>query len=124
MADKAKNASETVAAKKARKPYPDRDTRISMADEKIKRLEKINAERRDLIEKTETKLNERKAALAKSEEQLAKVIARREKLADADNKQPRFSNRAAKAAEKAQIDEIKAKLAAQGKTLEDILNLI
>ena len=39
-----------------RKAYPDRDTRIAMAEEKIAQLEKLNAERRELIAKTEAKL--------------------------------------------------------------------
>lgn len=111
------------AEKKARKQYPDRDTRIEMADKKIKQLEKLNADRRDLIEKTEAKLNERKAALKKSEEMLAKVVSRREKLVAAKER-PVGSEaaRAQKAAEKAQLDQLKAKLKAKGMTMDDILN--
>ena len=109
--------------KKARKQYPDRDTRIAMADQKIEQLEKLNAERRALIEKTEAKLNERKAALVKSEEMLAKVISRREKLVVAKER-PVGSEaaRALKAAEKAQLDQLKAKLKAKGMTMDDIIN--
>lgn len=123
MAKKARSSETTE--KKQRKQYPDRDTRIAMADEKIERLTKLNDERRDLIEKTETKLNERKAALEKSEAMLKKVINRREKLIAA-KEAPAGSPaaRAQKAAEKAQFDELKAKLKAQGKTLEDLMNML
>jgi len=106
--------------KKERKAYPDRDTRIAMAEEKIAQLEKLNAERRELIAKTEAKLNARKAALANTEEQLAKAISRRDKLIAAKNRP--VGARAVKSAEKNQIELLKAKLAAQGKTLEDIIN--
>lgn len=119
MPRKVKNAVEAVSEKKERKAYPDRDTRIAMAEEKIAQLEKLNAERRALIEKTEAKLMARKEAIAKTEEQLAKTIARRDKLVAARNKPAGV--RAAKSAEKNQIEQLKAKLAAQGKTLEELL---
>lgn len=121
MPRKANNAAETASAKKERKAYPDRDTRIAMAEEKIAQLEKLNAERRELIAKTEAKLNARKAALANTEEQLAKAVARRDKLIAAKNR-PAAGTRAVKSAEKNQIEQLKAKLAAQGKSLEDLLN--
>lgn len=123
MPKKAKSSE--IVEKKARKQYPDRDTRIAMADEKIERLTKLNEDRRDLIEKTEAKLNERKAALAKSEAMLKKVISRREKLLAA-KEAPAGSPaaRAQRAAEKAQFDELKARLKAQGKTLDDLMNLL
>ena len=123
MAKKARSSETTE--KKQRKQYPDRDTRIAMADEKIERLTKLNDERRDLIEKTEAKLNERKAALEKSEAMLKKVINRREKLIAAKEAPAgSLAARAQKAAEKAQFDELKAKLKAQGKTLEDLMNML
>lgn len=112
---------ENASVKKERKAYPDRDTRIAMAEEKIAQLEKLNAERRDLIEKTEAKLNARKAALAKTEDQLAKAVARRDKLIAAKNR-PAAGVRAAKTAEKSQIELLKSKLAAQGKTLDDLIS--
>lgn len=121
MPRKANNAAETASVKKERKAYPDRDTRIAMAEEKIAQLEKLNAERRELIAKTEAKLNARKAALANTEEQLAKAVARRDKLIAAKNR-PAAGARAVKSAEKNQIEQLKAKLAAQGKSLEDLLN--
>lgn len=123
MSRKAKQAE--IVERKTRKQYPDRDTRIVMADEKIERLTKLNAERRELIEKTEAKLNERKAALEKSEAMLQKVINRREKLIAA-KEAPAGSPaaRAQKAAEKAQFDELKARLKAQGKTLDDLMNML
>ena len=112
------------AEKKPRKQYPDRDERIAMADEKIEKLEKLNAERRELIEKTEAKLNERKAALAKSEEMLRKIYSRREKLMAAKER-PEAGTEAArkmKAAEKAQLDQLKALLRSKGMTMDDIIN--
>ena len=115
-------AEKTV--KKPRKQYPDRDARIAMADEKIEKLEKLNAERRELIEKTEAKLNERKAALAKSEEMLRKVYSRRDKLISAKERPAAGSEaaRAMKAAEKAQLDQLKALLKSKGMTMDDIIN--
>lgn len=114
-----------IVEKKARRQYPDRDTRIAMADEKIERLTRLNEERRELIEKTEAKLNERRAALEKSEAMLNKVISRREKLIAA-KEAPAGSPaaRAQKAAEKAQFDELKARLKAQGKTFDDLMNML
>ena len=108
--------------KKARKAYPDRETRIAMADAKIERLEKLNAERRALIEKTETKLNARKSALAKSEAELAKIKTRRGKLENAQNRPARTgASRSIKASEKAQFDQLKALLESKGQTMEDLL---
>lgn len=109
--------------KKSRKQYPDRDTRIAMADKKINELEKLNESRRELIAKTEAKLNERKEALEKSEEMLKKVVARRNKLLAAKER-PAMNSEAAKAikaAEKAQLDQLKALMKEKGITLEDVI---
>ena len=109
--------------KKSRKQYHDRDTRIEMADKKINELEKLNESRRELIAKTEAKLNERKEALEKSEEMLKKVVARRNKLLAAKDR-PAMNSEAAKAikaAEKAQLDQLKALMKEKGITLEDVI---
>lgn len=112
-----------AAEKKARKQYPDRDTRIEMANKKIDELEKLNASRRELIEKTEAKLNERKAMLAKSEEMLASVISRRNKLMAAKERPVAGSEaaKAQKAAEKAQFDQLKALMKEKGISFEDVI---
>lgn len=69
----ADNTVSEPAIAKTRKPYPSIDERIALADQAIERLTKLNASRAGLIAQTEAKLAERKAALAKSEEQLEKV---------------------------------------------------
>lgn len=112
--------------KKVRKQYPDRDTRIAMADKKITELEALNKSRRELIEKTEAKLNERKEMLAKSEKMLASVIARRNKLIAAKER-PAVGSEAAKAmkaAEKAQMDQLKAIMKEKGITIEDVIKAL
>lgn len=112
----------TKQEKKARKAYPDRATRIVMADAKIERLERLNAERRELIEKTEAKLNVRKAALAKSEAELARIKARRVKLEENKNRPARTgASRNINAAEKAQFDQLKALLESKGQTVDDLI---
>ncbi len=63
-----------------RKPYPTYEERILAADQTIERLTKLNEERIALIAKTEAKLGERKAALAKSQEALEKEKAKRNAL--------------------------------------------
>lgn len=116
----------TLVTKKARKQYPDRDERIVMANDKIEKLEKLNAERRELIEKTEAKLNERKAALAKSEEMLRKIYVRRDKLIAAKER-PEAGSEAArvmKAAEKAQFEQLKALLKSKGMTMDDFISTL
>ena len=70
VAEKALPVSAPVVEEKTRKPYPSIDERIALTDQEIERLTKLNAARTELIAQTEAKLAERKAALAKSEEQL------------------------------------------------------
>ena len=115
-----------AAEKKTRKQYPDRDTRIEMADKKIAELEALNKSRRELIEKTEAKHNERKEMLKKSEEMLKKGRDRRNKLIAAKER-PAAGTEAAKAmkaAEKAQLDQLKAILKEKGITLEDVIKTL
>jgi predicted DsbA family dithiol-disulfide isomerase len=109
-------------AVKMRKPYPGHAERIEMAEQKNARLEKLNADRIQLVEKTENKLNERKEALLKSTQELEAAIGLRNRLiASKDRPVGSAATKAVKAAEKAQFDELKAKLEAQGKTVEDLL---
>ncbi len=49
--------SAPVQEPKTRKAYPSVDERIALADEKIARLEKLNAERALLVEKTALERN-------------------------------------------------------------------
>ncbi len=129
MARQAKKAVTTDKkngmTKAKRKPYPDREERIEMAEQKIARLEKLNADREALLEKTEQKLADRKAALEKSKAELENAISLKERLVTAKDKPARSAaSRAEKAAEKAAFDELKAKLEAHGKTLDDLLKEI
>ena len=106
---------------KTRKQYPDRATRIAMADEKIQRLEKLNEERRQLIAKTEAKLNDRKESLTKSEAELEKVKARRERMIAMQDRPAASESRKARSAEKAELEKLRALLAEKGVTAEELL---
>ena len=117
MPRKAKNPVEV----KTRKQYPDRATRIAMADEKIQRLEKLNEERRQLIAKTEAKLNDRKESLTKSEAELEKVKARRERMIAMQDRPAASESRKARSAEKAELEKPRALLAEKGVTAEELL---
>ena len=112
-----------AAENKTRKQYPDRDTRIEMANKKIAELTKLNDSRRALIEKTEAKLNERKEMLAKSEKMLKDVTARRDKLVAAKERPAAGSEaaKAVKAAEKAQLEQLRALMKEKGMTFEDVI---
>lgn len=59
---------EEKVKEKTRKPYPSIDERIALADAKIQQLEKLNATRQALVEKTAAVLAERQETLAKSQE--------------------------------------------------------
>ena len=117
MPRKAKNPVEV----KTRKQHPDRATRIAMADEKIQRLEKLNEERRQLIAKTEAKLNDRKESLTKSEAELEKVKARRERMIAMQDRPAASESRKARSAEKAELEKLRALLAEKGVTAEELL---
>lgn len=101
----------------------DPDARIALADKQIQRLEALNENRRELIAKTEEKLNQRKTALSKSEAMLENVRAKRERIIA-------FKERAAmsKAEKAAYRAEERAKMAAlmdalkkKGISLDDII---
>ncbi|MBR2570829.1 MAG: hypothetical protein IKE30_01675 [Clostridia bacterium] len=113
-------------APKPRKTYPSRPERISMAEQKIERLEKLNASRRDLIARSEAKLNDRKAALARTEAQLDKEIRKRDRLI-AIEKDPdgrTAANRQARAAEKAEVAQVIKLMREKGMSLSDIESLL
>lgn len=133
-------AKEAVTEKKERKPYPTYEERIAAADKKIEQLQKLNASRKELIAQTEAKLVERKEALAKSQEELEKVLAKRGRLVALMNKpekqsKPKLSPeeraahrrealakaREAKKAQKAQMEALMEKLARSGKTIEELM---
>ena len=134
------NSKKPITEKKERKPYPTYQERIEMADRKIEQLQQLNASREALIAQTEAKLEERKAALVKSQEALEKVTAKRERLVALMNKpvkepKPKLSPeeraaqrretlakaREAKKARKAQMEALMEKLAQSGKTIEELM---
>lgn len=130
MARPKKNAAmvevqqETVVAapEKVRKSYPSVDERIAMADAKIAQLSKLNANREALVEKTAALLAERQDTLAKSKAQQEKVERRRERLI-ASKEKPAKQPRARKntGAEDSQVMELKALLASNNMTMEEMI---
>lgn len=147
----------TVPAKvepqvKARKPYPSPKERLLAAEAQIARLTKLNAERSALIAQTENKLNERKEALAKSEQALANAIAKKNKLtaalesakaakhapaklspeeraekrkeALAKARKVRAEHSQEKKAEKAKMDALMNLLREQGKSVDELIEAI
>ena len=127
-------------AVKGRKPHPTHEERLAAAEKQIERLTKLNAERTALIEKTESTLNERRAALAKSEAALEAAKAKKERIIEAMNKpvketKPKLSPeeraqrrrdalakaREAKKAEKDKYEALLSALAESGKSVDDLL---
>ena len=123
-----------------RKPCPTHEERFAAAERQIERLTKLNAERAALIEKTESTLSERRAALAKSEVALEAAKAKKERIIEAMNKpaketKPKLSpeERAqrrrdalekAQGAKKAEKEKYEALLPApveNGKSVDDLL---
>ena len=101
---------------KTRKPYPSREQRLAMAEEEILHWEKLNAERRDLIEKTEKKLEERKDALAKGEYALEKAHVKRDRIYSNLDKPTAPIKTVNK-----QYQELLAALQANGKSIDDLI---
>ena len=120
MPAKRKTVKKAAPAAKTRKPYPNRTERIAAAGKDIARLEALNAARRELIAKSEKKLEERKAALARTEAQLAKVIAKKKRLVELEEN-PTGAAKARRTAQKAQMKELAAAIKASGKSLDEIL---
>jgi hypothetical protein len=82
----------------------------------------IMAGREILIEQTEQAIAKRRAALEKSEDELARAMLLKGRLvASKDRPVVSAASRALKAAEKAAFDALKAKLQTHGKTLTDLL---
>lgn len=108
---------------KKRRIYPTNEERVLMVEQKIARLEMLNAHRMALIQETEWIHEKRKAALGKSKAEYDSAVLHRDRLIAITNKRSKnMGVRAAKKAEKALFDEIKEKLALQGKTMDDLLN--
>ena len=77
-----KNTTAASTAQHRRPRTTDPDARIALVDKQIQRLETLNANRRELIAKTEEKLNQRKEALCKSEAMLENARAKRERIVE------------------------------------------
>lgn len=110
-----------VEVKPARKAYPARAERIAMAEKQIARLEKLNASRRDLIARSEEKLNQRKAALARTEAELQKELDKKERLIQLETDP---QGKARRREERAQINELAAAIKASGKSIGEILEAL
>lgn len=108
------------AEEKTRKPYPSLEERIALADAKIQQLEKLNATRQALVDKTAATLAERQETLAKSQSALDKVRARRERLIAAKDK-PAKMPRPRKAAQDQQYQELLSALKEKGTSMEELL---
>lgn len=138
MPRKAKKVAETP--KKTRKPYPSIDERIAAAEQEIEHLTRLNEERVTLIAKTEAKLEERRSALAKSQEALAKELAKKEHLLQLKNRPVKAPGqkltaeerkvrrqealakaRAVKKAEKEKLSALMSALKDSGKTVDELL---
>ena len=113
---------ETVVVEKTRKAYPTLDERIAIADKKVESLTKLNNEREVLVAKTEKKLEERKVALARSTEQLNRVLAHREHLMEIKNRPATQQGRsAAKSEERKRAEELLSVMKAKGISMEELL---
>ena len=107
---------------KTRKAYPTLDERIAIADKKVESLTKLNNEREVLVAKTEKKLEERKVALARSTEQLNKVLAHREHLVEIKNRPAtQQGRRATKSEERKRAEELLSVMKAKGISMEELL---
>lgn len=113
-------ANEVPVKDKARKAYPSLEERIALADAKIQQLEKLNATRQALVEKTAATLAERQETLAKSQSALEKVRARRERLIASKDK-PAKAPRSRKAAQDPQYQALLSALKEKGTSMEELL---
>ena len=130
--------------KKPRKPYPTHDERISAVETKIENVTKLIASREALVASTAAKLNERNTALERAKAELTALQEKKmriiENKAKAANKvsRPKLSPeerkahrmealekaRAVRKAEKEKQDLLIEKLAASGKTIDELLAMI
>ena len=112
--------NEVPVKDKTRKAYPSLEERIALADAKIQQLEKLNATRQALVEKTAATLAERQETLAKSQSALDKVRARRERLIASKDK-PAKAHRARKSEQDQQYQELLSALKEKGTSMEELL---
>ncbi len=112
---------EEKVKEKTRKPYPSIDERIALADAKIQQLEKLNATRQALVEKTAAVLAERQETLAKSQSALDKVRARRGRPVIASKDKPAKAHRARKSEQDQQYQELLSALKEKGTSMEELL---
>ena len=98
---------EEKVKEKTRKPYPSIDERIALADAKIQQLEKLNATRQALVEKTAAVLAERQET-------------RRERLIASKDK-PAKAHRARKSEQDQQYQELLSALKEKGTSMEELL---
>ena len=131
--------SENVT-KKARKAYPTLGERLSASEKTIARLERLIGERANLIRETEQKLEDRRAALKRSQDDLAEAKAKHERILTAMNKPKKTAPqklspeerserrkaalakaREAKKLEKEKLEALKNALEASGKSVDDLL---
>ena len=107
---------------KMRKPYPNHEVRIAMADAKIAQLERLIEDRKVLLEKSESIAQQRRASLEKTEQTLQAQVEKRVRIvANKDKPQKPAGVRIAKAAEKAQMAQLQAALKASGKSIDDVI---
>ena len=107
---------------KTRKPYPNHEVRIAMADAKITQLERLIEDRKALLERAESLAQQRRVSLEKTEQLLQAQVEKRVRiLANKDKPAKEVGMRAVKAAEKAQLAEFAAALKASGKSIEDVI---
>ena len=130
-----------ATAEKTRKPYPSLEERLVSVDKEIEHLEKLNAARTELIRKTEATLEERKAALAKSEEALRAALAKKEKIVAAKDKPQKVARkklspealaerrravlvkaREARKNQREKMSALMSALAASGKSVDELLS--
>ena len=118
-----KNASVVAAPVQRRRRTTDPDARIAMVEKQIERLETLNASRRELIAKTEEKLNQRKEALRKSEAMLEAARAKRERIIEYKERSAmsKAEKAALRAEEKAKVSALMDALKKKGITLDDII---
>ncbi len=103
----------------------DPDERIALVDKRIDELEKTIADRRALIAKTETVLDQRRDALVKTEEMLASAQAKKQRIVGSKEAGSiKAYNRQVKATEKAKVSELMEMLKASGKSLDDVLAVL
>lgn len=106
----------------------DLDERLKLVDDQIERFSNLVSNRKALLEKTETLAQERREALAKTEQKLSDLQGKRSRII---NLKERREAKAAgvrkpspKQAEMAALAEIKQKMAEKGLTLDDIMSVL